>query len=333
MPPSVAVGVDGSDASLVALRWALTAAAVRGADLLAVIARARPFRTAIGIPPDSPKRHRDLDEVSVGIRLAINRDCQRRRRSRSKNSRAARPKCCWRSPSGSICWSSAVTGTAAGGTISPGRSPASWRCAPRQPSALSGRPGSGPAPNRGRLRRTGQHLGRRLRSRRGRPTRGIDADRQQLAVPTGHPGDLSGGVRPARAERGGSPAGGRRRHAGGVPGRRDRHRGAAGSSGRRARRLRRHIGHAGRRFAHNRGGSHGVDSVKGWRVARRDLHPGRRIGRDRVPTPGDKTGRDRSALGSVADQPLVRRPGRWLLPLSHGPVADKPARRRPCSRR
>ena len=81
-------------------------------------------------------------------------------------------------------------------------------------------PGSGPAPNRGRLRRTGQHLGRRLRSRRVGPTRGIDADRQQLAVPTGHPGDLSGGVRPARAERGGSPAGGRRRHAGGVPGRR-----------------------------------------------------------------------------------------------------------------
>lgn len=38
MPNTIAVGVDGSEASLIALRWALNAAAVRGADLLAVIA-------------------------------------------------------------------------------------------------------------------------------------------------------------------------------------------------------------------------------------------------------------------------------------------------------
>ncbi len=46
MPPTIAVGVDGSEPSLIALRWALSAAAVRRADLLAVIARPpRVYRT------------------------------------------------------------------------------------------------------------------------------------------------------------------------------------------------------------------------------------------------------------------------------------------------
>lgn len=70
MPSPIAVGVDGSDASLVALRWALATAAVRGADVLAVIARPAGPDRGRNSTVDA-ERSRELDSANAGIRLAI----------------------------------------------------------------------------------------------------------------------------------------------------------------------------------------------------------------------------------------------------------------------
>lgn len=71
MSHTIAVGVDGSEPSLVALRWALGAAAARGADLLAVIAESptpdlsRESGRAIGTRGERLREH--LAEVRRAI--------------------------------------------------------------------------------------------------------------------------------------------------------------------------------------------------------------------------------------------------------------------------
>jgi len=60
MRSTIAVGVDGLEPSLIALRWAVAEAALRGASLVAVIARP----SALDWPHDSP---RHVDEVNRHI--------------------------------------------------------------------------------------------------------------------------------------------------------------------------------------------------------------------------------------------------------------------------
>ena len=60
MSSTIAVGVDGLEPSLIALRWAVAEAALRGASLVAVIARP----SALDWPHDSP---RHVDEVNRHI--------------------------------------------------------------------------------------------------------------------------------------------------------------------------------------------------------------------------------------------------------------------------
>ena len=73
----IAVGVDGSEPSLLALRWARVEAGLRQARLIAVIARP----SALEWPHDSPQ-HADginshISDRMARIRAAIARTCPR----------------------------------------------------------------------------------------------------------------------------------------------------------------------------------------------------------------------------------------------------------------
>jgi nucleotide-binding universal stress UspA family protein len=71
MPTTIAVGVDGSESSLIALRWALKTAAGRGADLLAVIAKP-PRHDRAGEPERSTRlRNSEIHDDIVQTRRAI----------------------------------------------------------------------------------------------------------------------------------------------------------------------------------------------------------------------------------------------------------------------